>query len=61
MALKVDLLQDRKISSSQARPCFFQSGNLTAWGSEVVNAAASREGISLPHRNAVILVVIVQC
>ena len=35
-ALKVDVLQDRKIYCSQARPCIFQPGNFTGWGSEGV-------------------------
>ena len=38
IALKVDVLKDRKIYCSQARPCVFQSGNFTGWGFEGVNS-----------------------
>ena len=31
------LLQDRKVYCLQARPCIFQPGNCTGWGSEGVN------------------------
>ena len=37
VALKADVLKDRKIYSAQARPCIFQPGNFKGWGSEVVN------------------------
>ena len=36
-ALKVDVLQDRKIYCFQERPCIFQPGNLTGSSSERVN------------------------
>ena len=36
VALKVDALQDRKIYCLHARPCIFQPGNFTGWGSERV-------------------------
>ena len=36
IALTVDVLQDRKIYCLQARPCIFQPGNVTGWGSEGV-------------------------
>ena len=35
IALKVDMLEGRKIHSLQARPCFF-AGNFKGWGSEGV-------------------------
>ena len=38
-SLKVDVLEDRKIYCSQARPCIFQPGHFTGWGSEGVNGA----------------------
>ena len=34
IALKVDVLQDRKKDCLQARSCIFQPGNVTGWGSE---------------------------
>ena len=38
IALKADvLLQDRKIYCLQARPCLFQPGRFTGWGSEGIN------------------------
>ena len=37
IALNVDVLQDRKIYRSGARPCIFQHRNCTGWGSEGVN------------------------
>ena len=36
-ALKLDVLQDRKIYCLQALPCVSQQGNFTGWGSEGVN------------------------
>ena len=33
IALKSDGLKDRKIYRLKARPCIFQPGNFTAWGS----------------------------
>ena len=36
IALKVDVLKDRKIYCLQAHPCIFQPGNFTGWGSERV-------------------------
>ena len=36
IALKVDMLQDRKIDCLRARPCIFQPGNFTVWDSEGV-------------------------
>ena len=36
IALKVDMLQDRKIYYLRARPCIFQPGNFTGGGSEGV-------------------------
>ena len=41
IALKVDVLQDRKIDCLQARPYIFQPGNVTGCGSEGVNDASS--------------------
>ena len=38
-ALTVDVLQDRTIYCLQARPCIFQPGHLTGWGSEGVKRA----------------------
>ena len=35
-ALKVEVLEDRKIFCWQARPCIFQPGHLTGWDSEGV-------------------------
>ena len=35
-ALKVDVSQDREIYRLQARPCIFQPGNFTGWGSQGV-------------------------
>ena len=35
IALKVDVLEGRKIHSLQVRPCFF-AGNFKGWGSEGV-------------------------
>ena len=43
-ALKVDVLQDRKIYCLQARPSIFQPGNFTGWGSEGVNILRPFEG-----------------
>ena len=37
IALKVDVLSDRKIYCLQARSCTFQPGNCTGWSSEGVN------------------------
>ena len=37
IALKADVLQDRKIYCLQACACIFQPGNLTGWGREGVN------------------------
>ena len=31
------MLQERKVYCLQARPCIFQPGNFTGWGSEGVN------------------------
>ena len=39
VALKVDVLQDRKIHCLQVCPCIFQPRNFTGWGSEGVNVA----------------------
>ena len=41
IALKVDMLQDRKIYYLRARPCIFQPGNFTGWGSGGVNKSDS--------------------
>ena len=38
VARKVDVLQDRKTFSLQARPCIFQPRNVTGWGSEGVKS-----------------------
>ena len=40
IALKVDVLEDRKIYCLQARPSGFQPGNFTVWGSEGVKFSA---------------------
>ena len=37
IALKVDVTQNWQIYCLQARPCIFQPGNVTGWGSEGVN------------------------
>ena len=36
------MLQDREIYCLQARPCIFQPGNFTGWGSEGVNVLSCR-------------------
>ena len=36
LAWKVDVLKDRKTDGLQARPCIFQPGNFTGWGSDGV-------------------------
>ena len=37
IVLKADELNDRQIYSLKARPCIFQPGNFTDWGSDGVN------------------------
>ena len=41
MALKVDVLQDRKIYCLQARPCIYQPGNFTGWAVKGLKASHS--------------------
>ena len=36
VALKADMLKNRKIYCAQARPCIFEPGNVTGLGSEGV-------------------------
>ena len=44
IALKIDVLQDRL----RARPCIFQPGNLSGWGSEGVNVFTLGQSGSQP-------------
>ena len=46
IALKEDVLQDRKTYCLQARPRIFQPGNFTGWGSEGVKLIAPRVRIA---------------
>ena len=41
-ALKVEVLLDRKIYCLKARPCIFQPGKFTGWGSEGVNVISAK-------------------
>ena len=47
IALKVDVLQDRKIYCLKARPCIFQPGNFTGCGSEGVKAKGKENLMTL--------------
>ena len=47
IALKVDVLQDRKIYCLQARPCIFQSRNFTGWSSEGVKMGSDESRFML--------------
>ena len=51
MALKVDVLQDRKIYRFQAFPCIFQPGNFAVWGSEGVSLLQAHEKFSVGRIN----------
>ena len=44
IALKADVLQDRKIDCLQARPSVFQPEMFTGWGSDGVNVALAPRG-----------------
>ena len=44
-ALKVDVIQARKMYCLQARPCIFQPGNFTGWGSEGVKPHPTGNGL----------------
>ena len=49
IALKVDVLKDRKLDCLQARrPCVFQPGNFTGWGSGGVKDQELRNSFCEP-------------
>ena len=43
-ALKADVLHDQKIYCLQERPCSFQPGNVTDWGTEGLKKKKKRFG-----------------
>ena len=47
IALKVDVLKDRKIYCLQARPCIFKPGNFTDWGSQGVKMGSDENHFNI--------------
>ena len=57
VAQKGDVLQDRNIHCLRARPCIFQPGNFTGWGSEGVNENIKMD-LTVAHLNAEIILAV---